>query len=124
VCDRRGSVPAESTGGVTLSDGSLQPGHHKIDGAPSVLFDAVVLLPSEEGILSLLKLPPARDFVSDAYAHYKFIAFTGPATKLFAKIGLPEDLDDGFVALRTGADVGKFIEVCRDLRFWDRPDGV
>jgi catalase len=86
-------------GGVEASDGSIAPVHHKIDGGPSVVFDAVVVLASEEGILSLLKLPPARDFVADAYAHYKFIAFTEPALKLFKKVGLPDDLDDGFFAL-------------------------
>lgn len=111
-------------GGVTLSDGSIQPAHHKIDGGPSVLFDAVVLLPSAEGILSLLKLPPARDFVSDAYAHYKFIAFTEPTTKLFKKVGLPDDLDEGFVELKSNKDPDKFIRLCRSIRFWDRPDGA
>ncbi|MGB3335836.1 MAG: catalase [Devosia sp.] len=115
---------APTVGGVTLSDGTLQPVHHMVDGGPSVLFDAVAVLSSDEGILSLLKLPPARDFVSDAYAHYKFIAFTEPATKLFAKVGLPEDLDDGFLALGPEDDAGRFVEMCRRLRFWDRPDGA
>lgn len=111
-------------GGVEASDGSIAPVHHKIDGGPSVVFDAVAVLASEEGILSLVKLPPARDFVADAYAHYKFIAFTEPALKLFKKVGLPDDLDDGFVALGKKSDAKVFVEACRDLRFWDRPDGA
>lgn len=115
---------APTVGGVTLSDGTNTPAHHMIDGGPSVLFDAVAVIPSEEGILALLKLPPARDFVSDAYAHYKFIAFTPPANKLFAKVGIPEDLDDGFVAIESGSAADDFVELCRNLRFWDRPDGV
>ncbi len=86
-------------GGVELSDGSLLPVHHKIDGGPSVVFDAVALVVAEDGVLELTKLPAARDFVSDAYAHYKFIGFTEPALKLFQKVGLPDDLDDGFVPL-------------------------
>jgi catalase len=117
-------IIAPTVGGVTLSDGTLQPAHHKLDGGPSVLFDAVALLITEEGVLSLMKLPPARDFVSDAYAYYKFLGFTEPATKLFTKIGLPEDLDDGFVALRGPADASSFVATCRSLRFWDRPDGA
>jgi catalase len=117
-------IVAPTVGGVTLSDGTIQPAHHKIDGGPSVLFDAVALLPSEEGIRALVKLPSARDFVSDAYAHYKFVAFTEPATRLFAKVGLPDDLDDGFQPLGSDADAGQFIALCRDLRFWDRPDGA
>ena len=115
---------APTVGGVTASDGSKIAAHHKIDGAPSVIFDAVALLVAEEGVLPLQKLPPARDFVSDAYAHYKFIGFTEAATKLFKKVGLPDDLDDGFVALAKPADAKSFLTNCRMLRFWDRPDGA
>jgi catalase len=115
---------APTVGGVVASDGTKIPAHHKIDGGPSVLFDAVVLLVADEGALSLLKLPPARDFVSDAYAHYKFIGFTEPALKLFKKVGLPEDLDDGFVAIGKPADGKAFVGKIAELRFWDRPDGA
>ncbi|MDB5561683.1 MAG: putative catalase [Hyphomicrobiales bacterium] len=115
---------APMVGGVEASDGSHVEAQHKIDGGPSVVFDAVVVLAGEEGILSLLKLPPARDFVADAYAHYKFVGFSDPARKLFAKIGLPEALDDGFVPIAGKADATRFIEACRALRFWDRPDGA
>ncbi|MDC9824237.1 catalase [Devosia sp. ZB163] len=115
---------APTVGGVEASDGTLIAAHHKIDGGPSVVFDAVAILAGEEGALGLLKLPPARDFVADAYAHYKFVAFTEPAEKLFAKAGLPEDLDDGFFPLGNASDVKAFIAACRDLRFWDRADGA
>jgi catalase len=115
---------APRVGGITASDGSIIPAQHKIEGGPSVLFDAVALLVSEEGVRSLGKLPPARDFVADAYAHYKFIAFSDAAKQLFAKVGLPDDLDDGFVALDKAGDAKAFIASCRQLRFWDRPDGA
>ena len=74
--------------------------------------------------LQLAALPPTRDFVADAYAHYKFVGFTAPAAKLFKKVGLPEDLDDGFVVLAKPADARTFLTTCRQLRFWDRPDGA
>jgi catalase len=115
---------APTVGGVKASDGTVLAAHHKIDGGPSVLFDAVAVLPGEEGVLSLLKLPAARDFVSDAYAHYKFLGFSAPADKLFKKVGLPDDLDDGFIALSKPADAEGFVAACRGLRFWDRPDGA
>lgn len=86
-------------GGVQLSDGTMLPVHHKIDGGPSVVFDAVAIIVADEGVLELTRLPPARDFVSDAYAHYKFIGFTEAALKLFQKVGLPDELDEGFVPL-------------------------
>lgn len=115
---------APSVGGVVANDGTTIRANHKIDGAPSVVFDAVALLIADQGALGLLKLPPARDFVSDAYAHYKFVGFTAAATKLFAKVGLPEDLDDGFIILESAADAKAFLKRCADLRFWDRPDGA
>jgi catalase len=117
-------IIAPTVGGVTLSDGSRIPAHHKVDGGPSVLFDAVALVVGEEGALSLLKLPPARDFVSDAYAHYKVIGFTEPALKLMQKVGLPEDLDDAIIPLNRAADAKAFLKACGQLRFWDRPDGA
>ena len=46
-----------------------------IDGGPSVLFDAVALILSEEGAERLTGEAAARDFVADAFAHCKFIAF-------------------------------------------------
>jgi catalase len=62
--------------------------------------------------------------VSDAYAHYKFVGFSEPADKLFKKVGLPDDLDDGFIVLGKPADAEAFVAACGDLRFWDRPDGA
>jgi catalase len=113
-----------SIGGVTTSDGVLVPANHMIAGAPSVLFDAVAILASEEGAAELVKLPPARDFVADAYAHYKFVGFTAPATTLFAKAGLPDDLDDGHIELAEPDDASAFLARCRKLRFWERVDGA
>lgn len=76
------------------------------------------------GLLGLAKLPTARDFVSDAYADYKFVGFSEAAAKLFAKVGLPDDLDDGFLTLDGKADIEPFLAACTNLRFWDRPDGA
>jgi len=115
---------APTVGGVTLDDGTLLPAHHKIDGGPSVLFDAVALVLGDEGVLSLMKIPAARDFVADAYAHYKFIGFSAPAAKLMVKAGVPEDLDEGIISLDAEKDAKAFIKRCADLRFWDRPDGA
>jgi len=115
---------APTVGGVKTSDGTQLPAHRKIDGGPSVLFDAVAILASEAGLADLLKLPPARDFVADAYAHYKFCGFTAAATALFDKAGLPKELDAGFVQLAQAGDADRFIQTCGALRFWDRVDGA
>jgi catalase len=115
---------APTVGGVTLSDGAQVPAHHKVDGGPSVLFDAVAILTDAEGAERLAKLPPARDFVADAYAHYKFVAFTEAAAPLFAKAGLGEALDEGFCPLAAPTDAAAFIAACGALRFWDREDAA
>lgn len=57
----------------------------KIGGGPSVLYDAVPILPSKDG--------SAKDFVSDAFGHLQFIAFGKNALPPFKKAGLPEELD-------------------------------
>jgi catalase len=95
-----------------------------VDGGPSVLFDAVAILADAAGAALLAKLPAARDFVADAHAHYKFVAFTEAAAPLFAKAGLDGSLDDGFRPLAVLEDAAAFIEACRALRFWERPDGA
>jgi catalase len=61
-----------------------------IDGAPSVLYDAIALLPSETAIDNLVQESTVRDFIADAYAHCKFIGFVDAARPLLAKAGIPE----------------------------------
>ena len=90
---------APQIGGVVLSDGQLLPAHHKIDGGPSVLFDAVVLMPSTDGAEVLAAHAPAKDFVTDAHAHCKYVGHTPSAQALLAAAGVADELDDGYVAL-------------------------
>ncbi len=44
---------APTAGRVTASDGSSIDADHKVDGGPSVLFDAVAILPSADGARAL-----------------------------------------------------------------------
>ena len=113
-------VVAPQVGGVEASDGSWVEAKQKIDGGPSVLYDAVVLLPSQDGAALLAQEATARDFVADAFAHQKYIGYVEAARPLLRKAGVPENLDEGFVTL-TGADAcSQFLTRCRKLRFWDR----
>jgi catalase len=66
-------VVAPKVVGAVLSDGRLIPAKQKIDGGPSVLFDAIAVIVSDEGAALLSQDAPARDFVCDAFAHCKFI---------------------------------------------------
>jgi catalase len=113
-------IIAPSVGGVEASDGSWIEAAQKTDGGPSVLYDAVALLPSEDGVKALLKDPAARDFVADAFAHLKFIAYVATALPLVEKAAVSEVLDEGFIELAGPEACGAFLDRCRQLRFWER----
>jgi len=123
ACDKEGAsweVIAPKIGGVTLSDRKKIPAKQKIDGGPSVLYDAVALLVSESGAALLAGDAPTRDFVSDAFAHCKFIAYSPAAKLLFQSAGIGGKTDGGCVSLKDSREVARFIKICRDLRFWER----
>ncbi|MFW6093248.1 MAG: catalase [Pseudomonadota bacterium] len=114
-------IVAPTIFGVTASDGTPVSADEKIDGGPSVLYDAVALLPTAEGARELAALAPAREFVSDAYAHMKFVAYLASAEPLLERAGVKDALDGGFFALDDGRkSCDAFVAACRDLRFWDR----
>ncbi|MFY8106490.1 MAG: catalase [Elstera sp.] len=113
-------VIAPKIGGVTLSNGEWIGAQHRIDGAPSVLFDAVALLPSREGALALVQEATARDFVADAFAHCKFIGHGKDALPLMQKAGIVEALDEGVIGLDKTKDVAGFVVALGMLRLWAR----
>ncbi|MGK2911718.1 MAG: catalase [Sphingobium sp.] len=113
-------VIAPKIGGVTLSDGTKVLAKHKIDGGPSVLFDAVAVLVSEEGAALLALDAAAKDFVTDAFAHCKYIGISAPAEAIFARAGIAEDLDEACIPLASAKDAAGFLTACRALRYWPR----
>ena len=113
---------APEVGGVKDSAGTWHDADEKLEGGPSVVFDAVAILPSADGAKLLTTLPAARDFVADATAHRKFLAYAATAMPLFEKAGVAGGIDEGFIALNQPADCDTFIKACRKLRFWDRTD--
>jgi catalase len=117
-------VIAPKVGGVDAADGTLIEARHMIDGGPSVLFDAVVLMLSGPGAELLAKEAAARDFVSDAFAHCKFIGFTSGAEPLLAKAGVETDADEGLIRLESKNSASEFIRACRKLRLWARETAV
>jgi len=107
--------------GVTLSDGTKVAAKHKLDGGPSVLFDAVAIIVSAEGAAMLARDAVAKDFVSDAFGHCKYIGMSAAAEAIFAKAGIgDDDLDEACLALAKPADAKAFIAACRSLRYWPR----
>jgi catalase len=112
-------VVAPKVGGVTLSDGRHVPAGEKVDGGPSVLYDAVAVLTSEEEAATLADDATAKDFVTDAFHHAKFIGYDPAAMPLLEKAGIATELDAGCLALDE-VDPATFVTTCRQLRHWDR----
>lgn len=106
--------------GVYLSDKSHVTGDANIKGGSSVLYDAVALLINKNELNTILAIPEARDFITDAYAHNKYIGYNDDVKHLFAAIGLEDKVDEACIAFQDLKDVDKFLEQCHSLRYWQR----
>ncbi|MBD7993248.1 catalase [Ochrobactrum sp. Sa2BUA5] len=117
-------VVAPQVGGVEAQDGSLISANYMIDGGQSVLFDAVALVLSQQAAERLCGEATARDFVADAFAHCKFIAFTQGALPLLHRAGIDPDLDEGLIFLQDDSAIHQFYAACAKLRVWARETAV
>jgi catalase len=114
------AVVAVKIAGVAPKSGHRIAADMALSGAPSVFFDAVAILASEEGIKPLLKNAAAIDWVRDAFGHLKVIGHTAAAQALFVKAGIAEDLDEGVIELNSAAGMKRFIEAAKRQRVWAR----
>ncbi len=108
---------APKVGGITDGGGTHHTAGQSVEGGPSVLYDAVALVVSDEGAAMLAGMPAARDFVADAFAHAKFIGHVPAAQPLLDRAAVVPD--DGLIAL-DATTAAAFPTACRRLRFWDR----
>jgi catalase len=118
-------IIAPKVGGAEASDGSWIEADQMIDGGPSVLYDAIALLPGADAIDDLLQESTVRDFVADAFAHCKFIGHVKAAVPLFDKAGIAEaDFDEGVIPLASAKDATSFVGKLGQLRVWSREPRV
>ncbi len=111
-------IIAPQIGGVKTSNGEMIKADEKIEGGPSVLYDAVAIVASEEGAKDLMDMPSARDFVADALAHHKFIAFNDAAKPLLEKAGAGKANEPQLISLGDASSAADFLAACRKLRSW------
>lgn len=112
-------------GNICNDRGKVLPVMQKINGGPSVLYDAVVLLPSAQGTRLLLGEATMRDFIADAFAHAKFIGYGADAEALLDAAGVTAGArDDGVIRLGGVGDAAAFVKACAALRFWQREPHV
>ena len=112
-------IIAPKIGGVTLNDGAALPADRQLQGAPSVLFDAVALVLSEDGCARLIEDSAAVDFVRDAFGHLKAIGHTAEAQPLLDKAAVEPDA--GVIVLGKSA---KAFVAAAATRQWDREPKV
>ncbi len=110
-------IVAPKIGGVSCSKNNLHAVDEKIGSAPSVLFDAVAILPGTD---SLATNPAARAFLTDAHVHCKYVGWSQGASPLVAVCGLAGAADDAFCALTDAKSVKTFVNACKHLRHWPR----
>jgi catalase len=111
-------IVAPKIGGAMLADGSMMAADGQLTGTPSVLFDAVAVILSDEGARKLSMESAAIDFVHDAFGHLKAIAVDkgGQALLKIANVGQ----DAGVVDAN---DKDAFIAAAK-TRQWDREKSV
>lgn len=104
---------------VTLNDGKTINVDGKIDGLPSVMFDAIVSIIMPEEAKKLANDTATIDWFKNAHAHLKAIAYCG-ATDEFILTPQKIDKDASIVPLK---EVATFIEKAKS-REWEREPKV
>ena len=113
-------IIAPRIGGVKSASGDSIKADHAIAGAPSVLFDTVVLAVSRPGAKTLRKDPDAINFIRDAYAHLKVMGWTETAAPLLEKADVAPG--EGVIGLEEKRGVAEFIAMAKKGRVWSRAE--
>jgi len=107
-------IIAPKVGGAKLADGSVLAADGQLAGTPSVLFDAVAVILSDDGAKALSSEGAAIDFVRDAFGHLKAIAVDKGGLRLLKIANIGQDA--GVVDIN---DKDAFIAAAK-TRQWDR----
>jgi catalase len=107
-------IVAPKVGGAKLADGSMLAVDGQLAGTPSVLFDAIAVILSDEGAKALSKESAAIDFVRDAFGHLKAIAANKGGQMLLKTANVGQD-----AGVVDTSDKDAFIKAAK-TRQWDR----
>jgi catalase len=110
-------VVAPKIGGALAADGTQVPADHMIVGAPSVIFDAVIVAPGAAAVPLLVMDPAAKPWVADAFTHCKVIGVVGAARPLLDAAGVKPD--DGVIDI-TAKSIDSFVSTAKEGRIWAR----
>ena len=116
-------IIAPTVGAITSSDGLEILPDHFLSGAPSCLFDCVIIAPSIGNAAKLAVESAAVDWVRDAFGHLKVIGYTKSAEPMFVLASVKLDADEGLVHI-TGTMLNDYIEQVKKHRIWTRESSV
>jgi len=111
-------IVAPKVGGAKLADGSMLAADGQLFGTPSVLFDAVAVILSNEGTNALSMESAAIDFVRDAFGHLKAIAVDKGGQALLRRANVGQD-----AGVVDANDIDAFIAASK-TRQWDREKSI
>ena len=111
-------IVAPRVGAAKLADGSTLAVDGQLAGTPSVLFDAVAVILSDQGAEALSRDGAAIDFVRDAFGHLKAIAVDGGGRALLKIANVGQD-----AGVVDGRDGEAFIAAAK-TRQWDREKSI
>jgi catalase len=107
-------IIAPKVGGAKLADGSMLAADGQLAGTPSVLFDAIAVILSDEGAKALSMESAAIDFVRDAFGHLKAIAADIGGQMLLKTANVGQD-----AGVVNASNKDAFITAAK-TRQWDR----
>lgn len=111
-------IIAPKVGGAISGDGSWHEAHHQLAGAPSILFDAIVVMTTNGSLHSLQDVSNMKEFITNAYRHFKFIAYVEGSRHWIKNAGI-EHLDEGMINLDE-VEPSAFLSRLKELRYWAR----
>jgi catalase len=114
----RVKLVAPKLGGAKLSDGRKRAADGQLAGTPSVVFDAVALVLSNDAGKRLANEAAAVDFVRDAFGHLKAIAADAGAQAVLKAAGVAKD-----AGVVDATDAKGFVKAAK-TRQWAREPKV
>lgn len=112
-------VVSNRLGTLKGAEGGMLEADHTFLTADSVLFDAVYVAGGKESVSSLQERKEAKDFVNEAYSHFKAIGADNEGNVLLNAAGT--DPEGAGVITGNGNDLAKkFIKAVAEHRHWSR----
>lgn len=118
------AVIAPVAGGVASAEGELVVPDHALAAAPSVLFDAVVVVAGKPGAKALIADPDALAFLREAWRHLKVIGHNAAIAPLLEEVGVKSGPGTGVWDMDTPRSLPAFIKQAREGRVWSRREAA